>query len=119
MSASRSAAQGANENYGSIQITEDRAIYTDARGIRWRLYDFTLMSDGKKQVKVRVGALAARILIFVREDGRERRRIGFTARDDTLTPSFNHWQLQGAFVRRGKGWAFPQRDPHDVRDARG
>lgn len=100
-------------NHGSLEITDERAIYTDSGGVRWRLYDFA--RSGGEPVSVRPGSISASIRIFVREDGRERRRSVFSPRDDTLTPQFNYNSLSTASVRRLGKWvdawteSFPER----------
>jgi hypothetical protein len=102
MSSGRHTAIRPKVNVGSVEITEDRAIYTDSSGVRWRLYDFALVRSDKRE-PVHVGAITATMRIFVREGGRERRRILFAMRDDTLSPSFNYHHLSTAAVlRRGK-----------------
>jgi hypothetical protein len=93
----------AQTNYGSLEITEARAVYTDASGVRWRLYDFAKSNNGAWR-KTRVGSLTVTARVYVRQDGRERRCIAFSPRDDTLTPSFNHDSLAGAMVRERGRW---------------
>ena len=56
-------------NYGSVEVTEERAVYTDEHGVRWRLYDFA-QKKGSKRVRVRVGSLSASMRIYVHQDGR-------------------------------------------------
>lgn len=89
-------------NRGSVEITEARAVFTDGAGVKWRLYDYA--RRGGDRVSVRPGSVSAGIRIFVREDGRERRRIVFSPRDDTLTPRFNDNSLPTAAVRRLGKW---------------
>ena len=90
-------------NYGSVEITEERAVYTDSDGVKWRLYDFAQEKGGRK-VPVRVGSISAIVRIFVREDGRHRRCVVFSHRDDTLTPRFNYMSLPTAMVQRLGRW---------------
>jgi hypothetical protein len=89
-------------DFGSVEITEERAIYTDAASVRWRLYDFA--RSGGKITAARTGSISASIRIFVRQDCQERRRAMFSPRDDTLTPRFNHDALSTAAVRREGKW---------------
>lgn len=89
-------------HFGSVVVTHDKAIYTDGAGVRWRLYDYA--RSGGNPVSVRPGSVSATIRIFVREDGRERRRVLFSPRDDTLTPQFNYDKLAAADVRRNGKW---------------
>jgi hypothetical protein len=90
-------------NYGSVEITEERAVYADSDGIRWRLYDFT-REKGERKIPVRVGSITASVRIYVREDGRHRRCAVFSHRDDTLTPEFNYISLPTAMVLRLGRW---------------
>ena len=90
-------------DYGSVEITEERAVYSDATGVRWRMYDFA-QEKGGKRVRVRVGSLSASMRIYVHQDGRYRRCALFSSRDDTLTPSFNHHHLTTAMVQRLGKW---------------
>jgi hypothetical protein len=102
MGLSRNTRESARIEYGSVEITTERAIYTDAASVRWRLYDFA--RSGGEIVSVRPGAISASIRIFVRQDCRERRRALFSPRDDTLTPQFNHNTLATAAMRRQGKW---------------
>ncbi|HEY5086606.1 MAG TPA: hypothetical protein VII66_04520 [Gemmatimonadaceae bacterium] len=90
-------------NYGSVEITEERAVYTDSDGVRWRLYDFAQEKGGRK-IAVRVGSISASVRIYVRQDGRHRRCVVFSHRDDTLTPEFNYISLPTAMVQRLGRW---------------
>jgi hypothetical protein len=103
VSASRRNIRRAKISYGSVEITDERAVYTASDGVRWRLYDFAQSNGGKKS-PVRVGSISATMRIFVREDGRERRLITFSPRDDTLSPKFNYYQLPTAKRRRLGRW---------------
>jgi hypothetical protein len=103
-------------NYGSVEITEERAIYTDSKNVRWRLYDFAQSTNGKKS-PVRVGSISATMRIFVREDGRERRLITFNPRDDTLLPKFSYHQLPTAKRRRLGRWVDVPSDELERRTA--
>lgn len=90
-------------NYGLVEITEERAVYTDSDGVKWRLYDFAQEKGGRK-IPVRVGSISASVRIFVRQDGRHRRCVVFNHRDDTLTPRFNYISLPTAMVQRLGRW---------------
>jgi hypothetical protein len=96
-------------NYGSVEITEERAVYTDSDGVKWRLYDFAQEKGGRK-IAVRVGSISASVRIFVRQDGRHRRCVVFSHRDDTLTPRFNYISLPTAMVQRLGRWVHAQNE---------
>ena len=88
--------------YGSVDLLDGRAIYTDKNGTRWRMHDFD--TDGSGRRSLTPGSEQARCRIYVREDGRERRRVLFRPRRDTLTASFNYHVLVTAAVRCNKRW---------------
>jgi hypothetical protein len=90
-------------DHGSVEITDERAIYTDSDGVKWRMYDFVQEKGGRK-TPVRVGSISASVRIYVRQDGRHRRCVTFNHRDDTLTPQFNHHHLPTAMVKRLGRW---------------
>jgi hypothetical protein len=90
--------------YGSVEVIEGRAIYTDEKGRRWRLHDFT--GDGPTRRSLPPGSPEAKCRVWVREDGKERRRALFQRREDTLTASFNYHAIATATVREGGRWVF-------------
>ncbi len=113
MGASRSTIPKRKINYGSVEITEERAIYTDADGVKWRMYDFA-QGKGARKITVRVGSISASVRIYVREDGRHRRCAMFSHRDDTLTPRFNYFSISTAMVQRLGRWVHPAKIEEDL-----
>ncbi|HVT38192.1 MAG TPA: hypothetical protein VHE78_04055 [Gemmatimonadaceae bacterium] len=95
--------------YGSVEVLDDCAIYTDEKVTRWRLHDFT--SDGPARQQLSPGSPEARCRIYVREDGGERRRALFFPRHNTLTPVFNYHAMGNAAIRAGGQWVFTFRWP--------
>ena len=104
MGPNRHTHQRAKVDCGSVEITDERVIYTDAGSVKWRLYDFA--RSGGAVVSVRPGSVTASIRIFVRQDCRERRRAEFSPRDDTLTPRFNYNTLSTSAIRRQGKWIY-------------
>jgi hypothetical protein len=89
--------------YGSVAVLDDgRAIYTDDKGTRWRLYDFD--RDGPARQSLPAGSPLARCRVYVREDGAERRRTLFFHREDTLTAAFNYCARGNAAKRESGRW---------------
>ena len=102
MTATRTTMRSPAVRYGTIERDGDRVIYRDEKNVRWRCYDF--IGTGPAKVPVEVGSTAATSRIWVREDGKERRRVTFSDRNDTLEPSVNYHLIATAWILVDKKW---------------